>query len=63
MKIASPFLWAIGLILFSGVMLSLSFYFYSDPGDPNTIPRIKLTLIFSFLSSAFILLAATNRWW
>lgn len=63
LRISGPFLLALVLVLTTGILLTLSFHFYSDPGDIAAQSRVKLSLIITLLLSAFILLAATSRWW
>jgi hypothetical protein len=63
LRITGPFLLALALVLITGTLLTLSFYYYADPGDVTAQGRTKLSLIITVLLSTFILLAGTNRWW
>lgn len=63
LRIPGPVLLLLALVLITGTMLTLSFHFYSDPGDPAAQNRVKLSLTITLLLSAFILLAGTGRWW
>lgn len=63
LRISGPFLLALFLVLITGTLLTLSFHFYSDPGDLAARNRVKLSLIITLLLSIFILLAGTGRWW
>ncbi|MCU0857884.1 MAG: hypothetical protein MUC65_05710 [Pontiellaceae bacterium] len=63
MRITGPILLLLGFVLITGILLSLSFHFYSDPGDPATQNKIRLSILVTFLLSSFILLVGTNHWW
>ena len=63
LRITGPFLLALALVLTTGTLLTLSLYYYADPGDVTAQSRAKLSLVITLLLSIFILVAGTGRWW
>jgi magnesium-transporting ATPase (P-type) len=62
-RISAPILLLFGLVLFVGLMLTLSFYLNADPGDLDAQNRVKLSLIITLLLSFFVLLTGSGRLW
>jgi hypothetical protein len=63
MRIPGPFLLLLLLVLITGSLLSMSFSLTADEGDFTAQNRVRITLIFTLLLSAFILLAGSARMW
>jgi hypothetical protein len=63
LRIPGPFLLVLALVLLTGLMLTLSFYLNSDPGDLAAQARVRLSLMITLILSVFVLLAGTGRWW
>ena len=63
LRIPGPYLLLLALVLITGLMLTLSFYLNTDPGDLVAQNRVKLSLIITLLLSFFVLLAGTGRLW
>lgn len=62
-RISGPFLLLLLLVLITGSLLFMSFSLTADEGDFAAQNRKRLTLIFTLLLSAFILLAGSARMW
>jgi len=63
MRIKGPTLALLIFVLLTGLLLTLSFYLQTDPGDLAAQNRVKLSLIITLMLSFFILLVGTGRWW
>lgn len=63
LRIPGPVKALLVIILFCGLMLTLSFHLNADPGDPAAANRTKLSLILTLLLAFFAFLAGTGRWW
>jgi hypothetical protein len=63
LRISAPFVLLLALVLFTGLMLTLSLHVQADPGDVAAENRTRLCLLITLLLSALILLTATARLW
>lgn len=62
-RISGPFLILLGMVLFTGLMLTLASYAHEDPGDVAARNRTKLCFVATILLSIFVLIIATARLW
>ena len=63
LRIPGPIKALLIIVLLCGLMLTLSFYLNTEPGDIAAQNRTKLSLIITLLLSCFIFLVGTGRWW
>ena len=63
LRIKEPILAALIMVLVFGLLLTLSFYLNTAPGDLAAQNRTKLSLIVTTLLSAMLLIAGTAHWW
>ena len=63
LRIPGPIMALLAIVLLCGLMLTLSFYLNTEPGDTAAQNRTKLSLIITLLLTFFVLLAGTGRWW
>jgi hypothetical protein len=63
MRIPGPILALLALVLVTGLLLTLLFYFNADPGDQAARNRTCLALMGTLLLATLLLLGGTHRWW
>jgi hypothetical protein len=63
LRIPAPVLILLALVLFTGLMLTISMYQDVDEGDVVAKGKARLALVITLLLSFFVLLAGTGRWW